>query len=389
VSNAPRTSARKQRAAAAYDAVTAWREPARQQIRRAVFTRVINEPTGNFLHWLLGQCGDKSYCAMPKDELAKLYGKSLSSIKLYIRESVARGILRVSGRRIYFVRLEAPEPTSKSYEQLVAEATALAQAGNLIDAGLLLKQAAEVRKQAEDQAEEQEQHEQPPAAQHEPSEAAEPEPEAFFCGSDESKNCPDSDNSLSEHPLKTPIPGGGEKDRDLNSRFFPETPTIQKLKALGSTAPKCWMELSDRPFAEIEYAAQLAQQAKWADDKPAATIYFARLIAAGVITFDSAAEAEAPLSPAAAAPLSPGNSDIWPRVQAELEQQLSQTEYETWLRDTRLIQIDAGVAVVGTPNIFAREKVESHYRDLIAEGITRVLQLTGRVSIQVVIDSSA
>jgi hypothetical protein len=368
-----------------------------------VFTRVINEPTGNFLHWLLGQCGDKSYCAMPKDELAKLYGKSLSSIKLYIRESVARGILRVSGRRIYFVRLEAPEPTSKSYEQLVAEATALAQAGNLIDAGLLLKQAAEVRKQAEEQEQteeqeqkqpeeqEQEQPEQQPAAvQDDPPGSAEPEPaEAFFCASNESKNCPDSDNSLSEHPLKTPnVPGGGEKDRDLNSRFFPETPTIQKLKALGSTAPKCWMELSDRPFAEIEYAAQLARQAKWADDKPAATIYFARLIAAGVITLDSAAEAAAPLSPAAAVPLSP-NSDIWSRVQFELGQRLSRTEYDTWLRDTTLIQIDAGVAVVGTPNIFAREKVESHYRDLIAEDITRVLQLTERVSIQVVIDSSA
>ena len=354
-------SPRRQRAAAAYEAVTQWHAPVRQTIRQAVHRRTINVPTGEFLHWLLSQAGDKPYCAIPKAEIAVLYRKSLSSIKLYIRTGVEQGILRTTGTRIYFVQLEAPA-TEKSYDELVEEATALAARGQILEAGLLLQRAAELRKRSEKQDADQDE---------EPASEAEQPP--LFLAEDESKNCPDSDNSLPDHPLKTLSPFGGGGKRAIKKLSPDELAAIQalphvaKLRAVGSVVQQCWIRLRDRPIAEIDRACKLALDAKWADDPGAVAIWYADQIAAGLIPLDDPTPPV--VSPAVDAPKLPADPlDVqWTHIQNALRQQVSAGEYETWIKETSLIQVAEGRAIVGTPNIFARDQLAETYAPLILE----------------------
>lgn len=377
-STAPGT--RKQRAAAAYEAVKAWHAPVRQAIRQAVARREINHPTGEFLHWLLSQAGDKPYVALPKTEIAVLYRKSLSSIKLYLRTAVEKGFLRVSGSRIYFVQLEAPMASEQTYDELVDEATVLAAAGQILEAGLLMQRAAELRKREQEQADEQ----------------VEPEVEVvqqpLFLADDESKNCPDSDNSLPDPPIKTltSLGGGGKKElkklTPVALQAIQALPHVQKLKAVGSTVQQCWLRLADRPIEEIDRACELALGAKWANDPGAVAIWYADQIAAGLIPLDTAPPA--PTIPADT-PAASNSRDSpldarWSRVQAALREQLPAHEFETWLAETRLIACADGQAIVGVPNIFARDKLTDSY----AAHITEALSALGEaVQVQIVIDS--
>lgn len=371
------SSPRRQRAAATYEAVKQWHAPVRQAIRQAVQLGSINVPAGEFLHWLLGQAGDKSYVALPKTELAQLYPKSLSSIKLYLRTGVEKNFLRVSGSRIYFVQLEAPSTSDKTYDELVEEATKLAAADDLINAALLLKQAAKLRQREQEQTEE-------------PS-APEAEQPPFFLVEDESKNCPDSDNSLSRSSIKTlNSPGGGGK-RDIKKLSLEELAAIQalphvaKLRAVGSVVQQCWIRLADRPITEIDRACQLALKATWANDPGAVAIWYADQIAAGLIPLDD--PAPPPASPARDAPTPPVDllDAQWAAAQAALKQQVSIGEYETWLTETRLIAHEDGQAFIGVPNIFAREKLEAVYLSAIEQAL--LTALGSAVRVQIVIDS--
>jgi hypothetical protein len=66
---------------------------------------------------------------------------------------------------------------------------------------------------------------------------------------------------------------------------------------------------------------------------------------------------------------------LWHVVQKQLEQQLPQSEYTTWLAETWLVDIIEGqsTAIIATPNIFAREKLDGLYRCPIQEMLVRVL----------------
>ncbi len=89
------------------------------------------------------------------------------------------------------------------------------------------------------------------------------------------------------------------------------------------------------------------------------------------------AEAAPPLSPHAA---------LWQQVQAALVQQVPTSEYDTWLKETALIQVADQQVIVGTPHIFARDKLADTYAPLIADALEAILG--ERVAVVVVLDST-
>lgn len=82
---------------------------------------------------------------------------------------------------------------------------------------------------------------------------------------------------------------------------------------------------------------------------------------------------------------SPQSPDIWQRALDRLRQQLPYGEFETWIKETSLIQVDEQQAIVGTPNIFARDKLTETYAPLIADTLHALLGCP--VQVAVVLDS--
>ncbi|MBV9790343.1 MAG: hypothetical protein JOZ51_19285, partial [Chloroflexi bacterium] len=104
----------------------------------------------------------------------------------------------------------------------------------------------------------------------------------------------------------------------------------------------------------------------------------------------SAASAPSPVSTPAAQghtseAASPQSPDVWQRALAQLRQQLPYGEFETWIKETSLIQVDEQQAIVGTPNIFARDKLTETYAPLIADTLRTLLGCP--VQVAVVLDS--
>lgn len=82
---------------------------------------------------------------------------------------------------------------------------------------------------------------------------------------------------------------------------------------------------------------------------------------------------------------SPETPDIWQSALNHLCQQLPYGEFETWIKETSLIQVAEQQAIVGTPNIFARDKLTETYAPLIADTLRTLLGFP--VQVAVVLDS--
>lgn len=52
---------------------------------------------------------------------------------------------------------------------------------------------------------------------------------------------------------------------------------------------------------------------------------------------------------------------LWQPVLRQLEERLPAAEFDTWLRDTVLVELAATTAVVGVANTFVRERVAAVY----------------------------
>ncbi len=65
--------------------------------------------------------------------------------------------------------------------------------------------------------------------------------------------------------------------------------------------------------------------------------------------------------------------ELWQKVLALLRPHVPQAEFETWFKDTRLIQLDQERAIIGTPNVFVREHVATHYLPLITAAIGEIV----------------
>lgn len=66
--------------------------------------------------------------------------------------------------------------------------------------------------------------------------------------------------------------------------------------------------------------------------------------------------------------------ELWNKVLARVEQQISKPSFETWLKSTKLLSYKGTNVTIAAPNSFAREWLENHYVHLIA-GI--LSELTG------------
>jgi hypothetical protein len=89
----------------------------------------------------------------------------------------------------------------------------------------------------------------------------------------------------------------------------------------------------------------------------------------------------------AAGGTSDSGQQLWSMALADLQRRLPQDEFETWLRETRLIALEDDQAIVGTSNIFVREKVQHTYVSLIDEALTRLIGR--RIGAHAVIDAAS
>src|SRR6476659_255653 len=62
---------------------------------------------------------------------------------------------------------------------------------------------------------------------------------------------------------------------------------------------------------------------------------------------------------------------VWRAALGELQVSLSPANFETWLRDTQLVDVDEQRFRIAVPNGFAKDWLESRYRSLISQTLAR------------------
>jgi chromosomal replication initiator protein len=79
---------------------------------------------------------------------------------------------------------------------------------------------------------------------------------------------------------------------------------------------------------------------------------------------------------------------VWRAALGELQISLSPANYETWLKDTSLVEIDEDQYRIAAPNGFARDWLDNRYRTLVSQTLARVVG--GSVQVELVVaDASA
>jgi chromosomal replication initiator protein len=74
---------------------------------------------------------------------------------------------------------------------------------------------------------------------------------------------------------------------------------------------------------------------------------------------------------------------VWRAVLGELQVSLSPANFETWLKDTSLAEIDENRFRIAAPNGFARDWLDNRYRPLISQALARVVG--GSVQVEFVV----
>src|SRR6266498_3460949 len=75
---------------------------------------------------------------------------------------------------------------------------------------------------------------------------------------------------------------------------------------------------------------------------------------------------------------------VWRAALGELQVSLSPANYETWLRDTQLVDVDEQRFRIAVPNGFAKDWLESRYRSLISQTLARIVGYSVQVEFVVV-----
>jgi chromosomal replication initiator protein len=66
-------------------------------------------------------------------------------------------------------------------------------------------------------------------------------------------------------------------------------------------------------------------------------------------------------------------NQVWRAALGELQVSLSPANFETWLRDTQLVDVDEQRFRIAVPNGFAKDWLESRYRSLISQTLARIV----------------
>ncbi|MEO8468670.1 MAG: DnaA N-terminal domain-containing protein, partial [Chloroflexota bacterium] len=64
---------------------------------------------------------------------------------------------------------------------------------------------------------------------------------------------------------------------------------------------------------------------------------------------------------------------VWRAALGELQVSLSPANFETWLRETTLVDVDDNRFRIAVPNGFAKDWLESRYRSLISQTLARIV----------------
>jgi chromosomal replication initiator protein len=64
---------------------------------------------------------------------------------------------------------------------------------------------------------------------------------------------------------------------------------------------------------------------------------------------------------------------VWRAALGELQVSLSPANFETWLRDTAIVEVDDNRFRISVPNGFAKDWLESRYRSLISQTLARIV----------------
>jgi chromosomal replication initiator protein len=78
---------------------------------------------------------------------------------------------------------------------------------------------------------------------------------------------------------------------------------------------------------------------------------------------------------------------VWRAALGELQVSLSPANYETWLRETVLVEVDDNRFRIGVPNGFAKDWLENRYRSLISQTLARVVGYS--VQVEFVVNATA
>jgi chromosomal replication initiator protein len=78
---------------------------------------------------------------------------------------------------------------------------------------------------------------------------------------------------------------------------------------------------------------------------------------------------------------------VWRAALGELQVSLSPANYETWLRDTQLVDVEDQRFRIAVPNGFAKDWLETRYRSLISQTLARIVGYS--VQVEFVISPSA
>lgn len=65
---------------------------------------------------------------------------------------------------------------------------------------------------------------------------------------------------------------------------------------------------------------------------------------------------------------------LWQSILAEVQLNISQANFNTWFKNTKLIELDDGTAKIAVPNSFAKEWLENKYTDTILKAIKETEQ---------------
>jgi chromosomal replication initiator protein len=78
---------------------------------------------------------------------------------------------------------------------------------------------------------------------------------------------------------------------------------------------------------------------------------------------------------------------VWRAALGELQVSLSPANYETWLRDTALVDVDDHRFRIAVPNGFAKDWLETRYRSLISQTLARIVGYS--VQVEFVVNPAA
>ena len=74
---------------------------------------------------------------------------------------------------------------------------------------------------------------------------------------------------------------------------------------------------------------------------------------------------------------------VWRATLGELQVSLSQANFETWLKDTALVDVDESTFTIAVPNGFAKDWLETRYRSLISQTLARVVGYSVQLDFEV------